>query len=265
MAFYVQLPDGSQKEFLRFNVQKGEVIQSIKELKVGDQVLARPPQITVQPKGGTILNSEKYELTVSADGLDSTLSYQWYMNEAAISDATLKSYTFVPIDTGKYSFYCRVNGFGDHVDSNVVDVNVQAGSSNHTVTVGTTTSPSGATIKGYISDTMLQEVTSPPKAAVGNIDNVSTVQDFQILGLYTLLSTARYTTGGMSVCIKHNGTPIPADNLQVRYDGSISTFSRIESDAEDISTYWGLHKNIATALNTADGTQVSLELLIKTD
>lgn len=103
-------------------------------------LVARKPTITTQPVGGTITDSQTKTLTVVADGLGSTLSYQWYKNGAAISGATAASYTFDPTSTGTFAFYCRVHGFSGYTDTS--SVNVVVNSAAPTIT----TQPTGGTI-----------------------------------------------------------------------------------------------------------------------
>ncbi|MFW9757393.1 hypothetical protein [Vibrio parahaemolyticus] len=106
--------------------------------------VARKPVITTQPVGGTITDAESKTLSVAADGLGSTMSYQWYKSDGtAISGATGTSYTFDPTSTGSFGFYCRVTGFGGYKDTSTVTVVVEV-SWTHTIT------------KGYISGTGIE-------------------------------------------------------------------------------------------------------------
>ncbi|MGD1335025.1 hypothetical protein ACP6H1_21660 [Vibrio harveyi] len=88
---------------------------------------ARPAEITKQPTSGTITDIQTYELSVAADGLGSTLGYQWYKSDGTeISGATRPSYTFNPSSIGSFSFYCMVDGFGEPTKTNIATVNVEA-------------------------------------------------------------------------------------------------------------------------------------------
>ncbi|TKF64253.1 hypothetical protein FCV55_20980 [Vibrio sp. F13] len=76
-------------------------------------VFARKPTITTQPAGGTINDNQSHAMSVVADGLGIALTYQWFMDDGAISGATGASYTFTPAgDTTNRTFFCRVVGFG---------------------------------------------------------------------------------------------------------------------------------------------------------
>lgn len=118
MALFI---DG--QEILTLNLD-GNLIET---LTIDGVTVARKPTITTQPVGGTITDEETIALSVVADGLDSTMTYQWYKSDGtAISGATGTSYTFTPSVTGSFEFYCRVTGFGGYTDSNTVIVTVNA-------------------------------------------------------------------------------------------------------------------------------------------
>lgn len=122
--------------------------QNIETLNLDGVKVAAKPIITTQPVGGTITDSQTKTLTVVADGLGSTLSYQWYNNGAAISGATATSYTFDPTSTGTFAFYCRVHGFSGYTDTS--SVNVVVNSAAPTIT----TQPTGGTIYYHQTKTL---------------------------------------------------------------------------------------------------------------
>ncbi|HGS5382877.1 TPA: hypothetical protein ACMDR6_000050 [Vibrio parahaemolyticus] len=142
MAFFVKLPDGSTKEILRFFVQR-DTVTEFTSMALGDgTVFAKKPLITTQPVGGTITDIQTYTLSVVADGLGSTLSYQWYNGSDPISGATGSSYVFTPSSTGNHTFFCRVFGFGGYTDTSTVTIVVEP-----SIVVPTiTTNPSSGTI-----------------------------------------------------------------------------------------------------------------------
>lgn len=109
---------------------------AIDNVNIDGVTVAQKPTITTQPIATTIDDTQTATLSVVADGLGSTLSYQWYMDDTAISGATAASYTFTPSTTGTYSFYCRVSGFGGYTQSDAVSVVVEASGSHHVLTVG---------------------------------------------------------------------------------------------------------------------------------
>ncbi|EQB7930177.1 immunoglobulin domain-containing protein [Vibrio parahaemolyticus] len=115
---------------------------NIDEVYLDGQKVARKPMITTQPVGGTITDSQNLTLSVVADGLGSTLSYQWYNGSTPISDATGSSYVFTPSSTGNHTFFCRVFGFGGYTDTSTVTVVVEPSIVAPTIT----TSPSSGTI-----------------------------------------------------------------------------------------------------------------------
>ncbi|MCG9699652.1 hypothetical protein L1D19_05835 [Vibrio natriegens] len=102
---------------------EGELIET---LRVEGEVVARKPIITTQPVGSEIGDDESITLSVVADGLGSTLTYQWYKSDGtAISGATGTSYTFEPTTTGSFGFYCRVTGFGGYTQTDTANVVVE--------------------------------------------------------------------------------------------------------------------------------------------
>ncbi|CAH1521248.1 Whole genome shotgun sequence [Vibrio owensii] len=115
---------------------------SIEEVYLDGQKVARKPMITTQPQSDTITDAETITLTVVADGLGSTLSYQWYNGTTAISGATGTSYLFTPSSVGSHKFFCRVYGFGGYTDTNEVTITVESA----VVAPNITTDPVGATI-----------------------------------------------------------------------------------------------------------------------
>ncbi|ALR91324.1 hypothetical protein [Vibrio alginolyticus] len=134
MALFLE---GEEILTLRF---EGELIET---LRFEGEVVARKPTITTQPIGGTITDAESKTLSVVADGLGSTMSYQWYKSDgSAISGATGTSYTFNPASTGSFGFYCRVTGFGGYTQTDTATVIVESA----VVTPVITTNPSSETI-----------------------------------------------------------------------------------------------------------------------
>ncbi len=116
MALYI---DG--QEILTLNLD-GELIET---LTIDGVTVGRKPIITTQPVGGTITDIESKTLSVVADGLGSTLTYQWYKSDGtSISGATGTSYTFEPTTTGSFGFYCRVTGFGGYTQTEIATVTV---------------------------------------------------------------------------------------------------------------------------------------------
>ncbi|EPS5918244.1 hypothetical protein ACVGAB_000834 [Vibrio parahaemolyticus] len=115
----------------------------IETVTIDGVTVARKPTIVTQPVGGTITDIQTYTLSVVADGLDSTMYYQWYKSDGtAISGATASSYIFDPSSTGSFSFYCKVNGFGGETQTTTVTVVVEPSIVAPTIT----TNPSSGTI-----------------------------------------------------------------------------------------------------------------------
>ncbi|TOM47820.1 hypothetical protein CGH79_11985, partial [Vibrio parahaemolyticus] len=115
---------------------------NIDEVYLDGEKVARKPMITTQPVGGTITDIQTYTLSVVADGLGSTLSYQWYNGSDPISGATGSSYVFTPSSTGNHTFFCRISGFGGYTDTSTVTIVVEPSIVAPTIT----TNPSSGTI-----------------------------------------------------------------------------------------------------------------------
>lgn len=79
----------------------------------------------VQSSNGTSLTGgQSTNLFLSADGHGETPTYQWYLGDAAISGATLSSYTATPTQTSTYRV--RVANSCGYVDSATLTITVQA-------------------------------------------------------------------------------------------------------------------------------------------
>lgn len=133
MALYID-----NQEILNLNLD-GKRIETV---TIDGVTVARKPTITTQPVGGTITDSQNLTLSVVADGLGSTLSYQWYNGSTPISGATGSSYVFTPSSTGNHTFFCRVFGFGGYTDTSTVTIVVESSIVAPTIT----TDPSSGTI-----------------------------------------------------------------------------------------------------------------------
>ncbi len=128
MAFFI---DG--QEILTLNVD-GTVVETI---TIDNVTVARKPVITTQPIGGAIAPDGSITLSVVADGLGSTMAYQWHNSDGSpVSGATDPSYVFNANETGVFGFYCVVSGFGGSVQSDTATVTVEAAGSAHVLTIG---------------------------------------------------------------------------------------------------------------------------------
>ncbi|NIY91090.1 immunoglobulin domain-containing protein [Vibrio diazotrophicus] len=127
MALYL-----NEQEILALTLDGTE----IETVTLDGVIVARKPSITTQPVGGSISEGDSHNLSIEVDGLGSTLSYQWYEDGVAISGATDSSYVFTSGVANEYTFKCKVSGFGGYVESDSVNVTVEANGSRHTLTVG---------------------------------------------------------------------------------------------------------------------------------
>jgi hypothetical protein len=84
------------------------------------------PFVTISPSSPPTMNvSQSQQFTSAASGGISPLSYQWYLNNAAVSSATSSSWTFTPTLAGSYSVYLKVtDALGTAASSNTATVQV---------------------------------------------------------------------------------------------------------------------------------------------
>lgn len=100
-----------------------------KEIKT---IEAEIPTISLQPIGATYNQNDTAQvLSVNATVNDGgKLSYQWYKNNIAISNATNNTYTPLTDSTGSYNYYCMItntlNGSKKSVKSTVVTITINS-------------------------------------------------------------------------------------------------------------------------------------------
>jgi O-glycosyl hydrolase len=92
---------------------------------VYDPENAQPPNITVQPRGGTYMANQEVTLSVTATVISGTLSYQWYRNSTEsnsggreIPDETDAEYIFTPTIAETAYYYVIVTNTDDNVTGN---------------------------------------------------------------------------------------------------------------------------------------------------
>jgi O-glycosyl hydrolase len=111
---------------------------SLVSVTVYDPANAQPPDITVQPQGGTFMANQQITLSVTATVISGTLSYQWYLNSSeggrAIPGGTGREYSFTQAIAATYYYYVVVTNTDTNVTgrqttdtvSNIVTVKVEA-------------------------------------------------------------------------------------------------------------------------------------------
>jgi hypothetical protein len=77
--------------------------------------------VTISPTSVTMNMSESQLFTAQVSGGTSPYSYQWYLNDTAVSGANSTSWTFAPNSIGNFTVHVRVN---DAVSSTAVPVKV---------------------------------------------------------------------------------------------------------------------------------------------
>ncbi|AWD90780.1 hypothetical protein Rostov6_00051 [Vibrio phage Rostov 6] len=95
------------------------------EFRMAEQLAAKQPQITAQPVGGSIYDSQTLGLSIAANVFGSTAAYQWLVDGAPIQGANSTSFTFVPSGLGTFDVTCEIKAFGPMVTSEVASVTVE--------------------------------------------------------------------------------------------------------------------------------------------
>lgn len=229
-------------------------------------VVAQTPVIVTQPVGGAISDSQSLTLSVTADGLGSTLTYQWYQDGAPVADAKAADFTFVPTSPGTVEFYCVVTGFGGSVQTHTVSVEVSASAIAHTITIGTGywVGTSSATFKGYAGAAMVGALPTYPAAATGSAVPTESCGGTQLIGANTTLASSRVTTGGLSIYLQHDGTGIEG-TLTLNYDTLTLNAARTNAETATIQSYWFNSNTLSGAFNVADGEAVTFTLSLESE
>jgi len=86
-----------------------------------------PPTVTVSPTSVTLDVGQSQVFASYVQGGTSPYTYQWCLNNAAVSGATSSSWTFMPSSSGAYSIYVNVtDNVGFKVKSNTASATVNA-------------------------------------------------------------------------------------------------------------------------------------------
>lgn len=85
---------------------------------------AYPADVTQMEKSG---GSATFQVKISSAGHPEVYTYQWYVNDSAVSGATSASYTKTGLTAaGTYKVYCRVTNAAGSVNSRTATLTVQA-------------------------------------------------------------------------------------------------------------------------------------------
>ncbi len=210
---------------------EGELIET---LSIDGVVVARKPIITTQPVDSTITDEEGVTLSVVADGLESTMSYQWYKSDDTVIDGAVgDSYTFNPSETGSFGFYCRVSGFGGYTQTDTAIVTVEASGSTHTLTVGK-------------EDTILYDIWgfATGSSSVGSLSPLLTDTGDEC----NYLGVTEYAEGTKFAGISFVGT-LKTGQVTVTIDGFGSVAGETATNTDLFGTGYGCVFDDATATN----------------
>jgi len=83
------------------------------------------PSVTISPTSITMNVSQSQEFTSSVTEGTSPYTYQWYLNDAPVSDATSASWTFTPTTNGSYTVHLKLaDSAGVSVVSSTANIEV---------------------------------------------------------------------------------------------------------------------------------------------
>lgn len=105
---------------------KGGVATSrIATLKVTQQYTpvlnsSYPANVTGAEIGGSVT----FKVTIATAGVPASYTYQWYVNDSAVSGATGASYTISGLARGSYTVYCKVTNAAGTVQSRTATLTV---------------------------------------------------------------------------------------------------------------------------------------------
>ncbi|MBX5326613.1 MAG: dockerin type I domain-containing protein [Candidatus Bathyarchaeia archaeon] len=90
------------------------------------QVTVNPPlNVSISPSSVVMNVSQTQLFNSTVSGGTSPYSYQWYLNGAVVSGATLSNWTFTPSSSGSYMVYVNVtDSVGAEAKSNVASITV---------------------------------------------------------------------------------------------------------------------------------------------
>jgi hypothetical protein len=89
--------------------------------------VAPPLTVSISPTSASIVVGQSVVFTSTVSGGYTPYSYQWYLNGALVSGATLNSWTFTPTASGVYYVYLKVTDANNNVvQSDVARISVAA-------------------------------------------------------------------------------------------------------------------------------------------
>jgi hypothetical protein len=77
--------------------------------------VAPPLTVSISPTSASIVVGQSVAFTSTVSGGYAPYSYQWYLNGALVSGATLNSWTFTPTASGVYYVYLKVTDANNNV------------------------------------------------------------------------------------------------------------------------------------------------------
>jgi uncharacterized repeat protein (TIGR01451 family) len=113
------------------------------------------PSVSILPTSVSMYVDQSQQFNATVVAGTSPYSYQWYLNGASVSSATLSTWTFTPTSAGSYTVYVKItDNVGVQATSNTANVNATALHPNISVSVkGPPSASEGNTITFTITIT----------------------------------------------------------------------------------------------------------------
>jgi hypothetical protein len=171
-----------------------------------------PPVITTQPVGVSITDLESHVMTAASSDIVGNLTYQWYLNDVAISGATSTSFTHVASPVGSYTYHVvSTNGAGLDTSVDAI-VTVTVSSSNSLFIEKDLNSSRWGFDGGYGSITPIEVKDFPvgDGSRIHEITKLTADEAFDPVFVIELDNSSTNAPNGMRVDFTLDGVFIPA-------------------------------------------------------
>jgi PKD repeat protein len=213
--------------------------------------------VSIQPISSVIVLGESVNFTSTVSGGTLPYSYQWYLNDTAVSGANDTSWNFTPTSTGYYLVCLKVTDGASAVAlSNEAEVTVNPKTYTLTIitTTGGTTDPAPGT-HTYIEGTNVQ-VTAIPDAnynfAYWELDSVYNGTNNPTTVLmdknHTLKAFFALVTHTLNITTTAGGTTDPSPGTYVYVNGTSASVTALPS-ANYMFDHWVLDGSPAGSVN----------------
>ncbi|MEM3699768.1 MAG: DNRLRE domain-containing protein [Candidatus Bathyarchaeia archaeon] len=221
-------------------------------------ITVNPPiSVSIQPISSVIVLGESVKFTSTVSGGTLPYSYQWYLNDTAVSGANDPSWNFTPTEVGYYLVCLKVTDGSSAVAlSNEVEVTVNPKTYTLTIitTAGGTTTPCPGTYT-YVEGTLVLVAAIPyvnynfgywelDGAYYGTNNPTTVLMDKN----HTLKAFFAVITRTLTITATTGGTTSPAPGTYVYVNGTYATVTAIPS-ANYLFHHWILDGSPAGSVN----------------